>query len=130
MRFLPSTYFGMTLFENKIWRANPHLDTYVNCINMPLKQVSVCDVEKYELLATIMDCIITPLPCPDNAIERAYLTLVLFNPSKKEERTMLFTSEYTIYKCEEENDFEYVCKFETPLSPTNDGKFGEREYFT
>ena len=118
----------MTFFENKIWRANPHLDTYVNCINMPLKQVSVCDVETFELLATINDYIITPLPCPDNAVERAYLTLVLFHPTKPEsERITYCTSTYTICKCE--GVFEYVCKFDNPILPTHDGKFGEREYF-
>jgi len=127
----------MTLFENNIWRANPQLHGYVNCINMHSKQVSVCDVERVDLLATIKDCIITPLPLAlaENAIERAYVTLVLFDPTKHEsERTMYCTSTYTIWKCEDmenenENNFEYVCKFDNLILPTKDGKFGEREYF-
>lgn len=104
----------MTLFETKVWRTKH--TALEKCINMTGKQVLFDgdgDGEK------IKDYVITLLPCDEHEVEKAYLTLVLFDPTKeKSERIYFCTSTYTICKCEDK----YVCNFDKPM-------FDEREYF-
>ena len=106
----------MSIFKTRVWRTNPQNVAY---IDMPNKQVFARGNE-----SIIKEYILTPLPCDECDMERAYLTLVLLDPSKhNSERMSYHTSTYTIFKCDDE-DNEYMCEFEDPILPT-----GEREYF-